>query len=76
MIDLYEYKGRTLSGACGTIFDVLLLLEIFVEECIRYFLVGASWKDEFKSCKGATLRFLCGCSTNGTRTFAKGYECI
>ena len=41
-IDLYEHKGRTLSGACGTIFDVLLLLEIFVEECIRYFLVGAS----------------------------------
>ena len=42
VIDLYEYKGRTLSGACGTIFDFLLLLEIFVEECIRYFLVGAS----------------------------------
>ena len=43
VIDLYEYKGRTLSGDCETIFfDVLLLLEIFVEECIRYFLVGAS----------------------------------
>ena len=42
VIDLYEYQGQTLSGAYGTIFDVLLLLEIFVEECTRYFLVGAS----------------------------------
>ena len=41
VIGLYEYKGRTLFGANGTIFDVLLLLEIFVEECIRYFSVGA-----------------------------------
>ena len=41
VIGLFENKGRTLFGANGTIFDVLLLLEIFAEECIRYFSVGA-----------------------------------
>ena len=57
MIGLFENKGRTLFGANGTIFDVLLLLEIFVEECIRYFSVGAYWKNEFNSYTGATIDF-------------------
>ena len=58
MIDLYEYKGRTPSGDCETIFWCFIIIGNICRRMHTVFLSGGFLKkDEFKSYTGATIDF-------------------